>query len=107
MSGSKKINLALAISFVLVGCAALAGAAHAQDQKPNILFIMGDDIGWMQPSIYDRGLMVEETLNIDHIGKKDAIFRTTLDGVDQRDYLEIKAEQCAQTRKGSRHGARV
>ncbi len=68
---------------------------------------MGDDIGWMQPSIYDRGLMVEETLNIDRIGKKDAIFRTTLDGVDQRDYLEIKAEQCAQIRKGSRHGARV
>ena len=26
--------------------------------KPNILFIMGDDIGWMQPSIYHRGLMV-------------------------------------------------
>ena len=27
-------------------------------QQPNILFIMGDDIGWMQPSIYHRGLMV-------------------------------------------------
>ena len=26
--------------------------------KPNILFIMGDDISWMQPSIYHRGLMV-------------------------------------------------
>jgi hypothetical protein len=26
--------------------------ASAQGQKPNILFIMGDDIGWMQPSIY-------------------------------------------------------
>ena len=26
------------------------GAADAQDaKKPNILFIMGDDIGWMQP----------------------------------------------------------
>ena len=25
-----------------------------QGQKPNILFIMGDDIGWMQPSIYHR-----------------------------------------------------
>ena len=31
--------------------------------KPNILFIMGDDIGWMQPSIYHRGLMVGETPN--------------------------------------------
>ena len=25
-----------------------------QGQKPNIVFIMGDDIGWMQPSIYHR-----------------------------------------------------
>src|SRR5215472_15961253 len=43
-------------------------------QKPNILFIMGDDIGWMQPSIYHRGLMVGETPNIDRIGKEGGIF---------------------------------
>ena len=35
---------------------------------------MGDDIGWMQPSIYHRGLMVGETPNIDRIGKEGAIF---------------------------------
>jgi arylsulfatase A-like enzyme len=45
-----------------------------QTQKPNILFIMGDDIGWMQPSIYHRGLMVGETPNIDRIGQEGAIF---------------------------------
>ena len=62
---------------MLMGCLAVvlvlntgAGhAAHAQTaagaQKPNIVFIMGDDIGWMQPSIYHRGLMVGETPNID------------------------------------------
>ena len=27
----------------------VSGPAAAQQQKPNILFIMGDDIGWMQP----------------------------------------------------------
>jgi arylsulfatase A-like enzyme len=43
-------------------------------QKPNILFIMGDDIGWMQPGIYHRGLMVGETPNIDRIGNEGAIF---------------------------------
>jgi arylsulfatase len=49
--------------------------AQAQQQsKPNILFIMGDDIGWMQPSIYHRGLMVGETPNIDRIGQEGAIF---------------------------------
>ena len=35
---------------------------------------MGDDIGWMQPSIYHRGLMVGETPNIDRIGQEGSIF---------------------------------
>jgi arylsulfatase A-like enzyme len=48
--------------------------ASAQQPKPNILFIMGDDIGWMQPSIYHRGLMVGETPNIDKIGQEGAMF---------------------------------
>ena len=50
-------------------------AAAQQQDKPNILFIMGDDIGWMQPSIYHRGLMVGETPNIDRIGKEGAHVR--------------------------------
>jgi arylsulfatase A-like enzyme len=54
--------------------AASAPAAAQQQQKPNILFIMGDDIGWMQPSIYHRGLMVGETPNIDRIGQEGALF---------------------------------
>jgi hypothetical protein len=57
--------------FVLLSVGILvltAMPAAAQEKKPNILFIMGDDIGWMQPSIYHRGLMVGETPNIDRIG---------------------------------------
>src|SRR5436309_14145918 len=46
--------------------------AQAAEKKPNILFIMGDDIGWMQPSIFHRGLMVGETPNIARIGHVDA-----------------------------------
>jgi arylsulfatase len=46
----------------------------AQAQRPNIMFIMGDDIGWMQPGIYHRGLMVGETPNIDRIGNEGSIF---------------------------------
>ena len=49
---------------------------RAAAPKPNILFIMGDDIGIMQPSIYHRGLMVGETPNIDRIGNEGAIFMT-------------------------------
>ena len=44
-------------------------SATAQ-KKPNILFIMGDDIGWMQPRCYHRGLMVGETPNIDRIANE-------------------------------------
>src|SRR5579871_816647 len=52
-----------------------AGAqGGAQARKPNIMFIMGDDIGFMQPSIYHRGLMVGETPNIDRIGNEGAIY---------------------------------
>ena len=54
---------------------ATATADLATD-KPNILFIMGDDIGWMQPSIYHQGLMVGETPNIDRIGREGAKFMT-------------------------------
>ena len=57
-----------------VAVVAASSQAPAQQQKPNILFIMGDDIGWMQPSIYHRGLMVGETPNIDRIGHEGAIF---------------------------------
>src|SRR5260370_4829411 len=56
--------------------AAVTPAAAQPAQKPNILFIMVDDIGWMQPSIYHRGLMVGETPNIDRIGNEGAIFMT-------------------------------
>jgi hypothetical protein len=46
----------------LCGPASMPAAAQQQQpQKPNIVFIMGDDIGWMQPGIYHRGLMVSQS----------------------------------------------
>ena len=69
-----------AVILMLAATAAVPAKAQQpageQKQKPNILFIMGDDIGWMQPSIYHRGLMVGETPNIDRIGNEGAIFMT-------------------------------
>ncbi|OQC16689.1 arylsulfatase [Candidatus Skiveiella danica] len=68
------------VMLVAVLGVALGVMAPAQAQgsakRPNILFIMGDDIGWMQPSIYHQGLMVGETPNIDRIGKEGAKFMT-------------------------------
>ena len=42
--------------------------------KPNILFIMGDDIGWYNVSAYNMGIMGYRTPNIDRIGKEGAVF---------------------------------
>ena len=65
----------LSVLMMLMAVIATPQQAFAQAQStPNILFIMGDDIGWMQPSIYHRGLMVGETPNIDRIGNEGAMF---------------------------------
>ncbi len=76
MSFKRGIFAAGAALAALATASALpATSAMAQDKsKPNVMFIMGDDIGWMQPSIYHRGLMVGETPNIDRIGHEGAIF---------------------------------
>jgi arylsulfatase A-like enzyme len=67
-------TLCLGLLALFVAVMATSAPATAQQPKPSILFIMGDDIGWMQPSIYHRGLMVGETPNIDRIGSEGAIF---------------------------------
>ena len=72
MSRTRALWLGLLALVAVVTTAILPAAA--QQPKPNILFIMGDDIGWMQPSIYHRGLMVGETPNIDRIGNEGAMF---------------------------------
>src|SRR5262245_60709014 len=62
--------------FAATMVASTPATAQQPSQKPNILFIMGDDIGWMQPSIYHQGLMDGETPNIDRIGQEGAKFMT-------------------------------
>jgi arylsulfatase A-like enzyme len=43
-------------------------------KKPNVLVIMGDDIGWYNPSIYNRGDMGYRTPNIDRLAREGAMF---------------------------------
>ena len=38
--------------------------------KPNILVIMGDDVGWMNVASYGGDIMGVKTPNIDRIGKE-------------------------------------
>jgi arylsulfatase len=46
----------------------------AKGDKPNILFIMGDDIGWFNISCNNNGMMGYRTPNIDRIAREGANF---------------------------------
>jgi arylsulfatase A-like enzyme len=73
MNITAKFRLGLLAALAAMTVASPPAIAQ-QPQKPNIVFIMGDDIGWMQPSVYHRGLMVGETPNIDRIANEGALF---------------------------------
>jgi arylsulfatase len=62
--------VALAMALALTADPAIAA------NKPNILFVMGDDIGIMNVGAYHRGLMVGETPNIDRLAQEGAQFMT-------------------------------
>jgi arylsulfatase len=62
------IGLALALSALWVA------AAHAQQPRPNILVIWGDDIGVHNVSAYTHAIMGYRTPNIDRIAREGALF---------------------------------
>jgi arylsulfatase A-like enzyme len=66
--------LSFALMCILTVSASAQSAAPSSGKKPNILVVMGDDIGWYNPSIYNRGDMGYSTPNIDRIGKEGAMF---------------------------------
>jgi arylsulfatase len=69
----KRFSRSLAVLAVAL-FAASSAFAQAPAKKPNILFIMGDDIGWMQVVAYQDGLGLGETPNIDRIAREGARF---------------------------------
>ena len=72
MSNSHKIrNIA---TLLLCGLCLSVGAANAASKKPNILVIMGDDIGITNISAYSHGLMGSTTTNIDKLAKEGLTF---------------------------------
>src|SRR6266700_1472668 len=73
MSMSRNIWLCSLISLAFV-MAATSPTCAQQQQKPNILVIMGDDIGYWNISGYNRGMMGYHTPNIDRIANEGAIF---------------------------------
>jgi arylsulfatase len=70
MTKFKVVFLAFAVFFLLVWALTPAAAAD----KPNILIIWGDDIGWFNISAYNRGMMGYRTPNIDSIADAGILF---------------------------------
>ena len=48
--------------------------AWAQDKKPNILVIMGDDVGWFNIGAYNQGMMSGRTPNLDKLAAEGMRF---------------------------------
>ncbi len=68
----------------LIGALALAGPLAAQTapaapgpaslERPNILVVMGDDIGWFNIGAYHRGIMAGRTPNLDRLAAEGMMF---------------------------------
>ena len=71
-------RLADVVAAALSAACLMSVSAHAQQptvsSRPNILVIMGDDIGYWNISTYNRGMMRYRTPNIDRIANEGAIF---------------------------------
>jgi arylsulfatase len=57
-----------------VEVAQVVRAARSNGKKPNILFIMGDDVGWFNIGAYHRGIMSGKTPNLDKLAKEGMLF---------------------------------
>jgi len=53
---------------------ALSIANAQQGQRPNIVFIMGDDIGWANIGVYNQGIMAGRTPNLDRLASQGMRF---------------------------------
>jgi arylsulfatase A-like enzyme len=66
------------VSFLAAGSAIAQQTARAPQaagaQKPNIIFIMGDDIGWSNIGVYNMGIMAGRTPNLDRLAHEGTMF---------------------------------
>jgi arylsulfatase len=67
-------NICLGLLASLASAMVQPASAQQQQQKPNILVIMGDDIGYWNISAYNRGMMGYRTPNINRIANEGAVF---------------------------------
>ncbi len=67
-------NLKSILGLGLAATMLVAGQAQAATKRPNILVIMGDDIGTWNLSYINRGMMGYTTPNIDRLAREGMTF---------------------------------
>ena len=63
-----------AVALLLIVATHVVYSQQQPAKKPNILVIMGDDIGWFNASCYNHGMMGYQTPNIDRIAAEGGLF---------------------------------
>jgi arylsulfatase A-like enzyme len=64
----------LLVLVALFTAAVLVAAPAAAQPKPNIIMIMGDDIGWFNVGAYHQGMMAARTPNLDRLAAEGMRF---------------------------------
>ena len=65
---------ALAVSSLFAAGGATLHAQAVTAQKPNIVVIMSDDVGWFNVGAYNRGIMSGRTPNLDKLASEGMLF---------------------------------
>src|SRR5262245_59465665 len=64
----------LRVLVLILGLVLSTAAAQPAQKKPNILFIMGDDVGWFNIGAYHQGIMSGKTPNLDRLAREGVRF---------------------------------
>jgi arylsulfatase A-like enzyme len=69
-----KLAFTLAAALLLGYLPQLSSQVQAKAKEPNIIFIMGDDIGWSNIGVYNQGIMAGRTPNLDRLANEGMRF---------------------------------
>jgi len=88
-------NMLLAGTTLAAASALSSGIEKAQaqpapsGQQPNIIVIMGDDIGWSNIGVYNQGIMAGRTPNLDRMASEGTLYRLLRGGELHRRAREL------------------
>jgi arylsulfatase len=74
-AGARKLALGvLVVCSLALSAGAMTGGQGGSAKPPNILVIMGDDVGWFQIGAYHRGIMSGKTPHLDKLASEGMMF---------------------------------